>query len=191
MKSFCENKYDRRKLLYHPKSIADLLEKEDTWPVTVNTGFTTYCNHSCAWCSSAYTTRINPKIKKRDQLIIDPDVWLNNIKILAQNGTKGLIIAGQGEPLLHPKAQDMLESLVDLKLKFMIFSNGERLTPKFHKAFFDSSLAVRFSVDAATEAMHTRYHAAKNTNGRGKANFSNVLNNIESLVEAKSKLGTF
>lgn len=187
---FCETKYDRRKIFFHPRAIADLLETGDTWPVTVNTGFTTYCNHSCAWCSSAYTTRVSPTLKSRDELLIDPEVWIRTMKSLADRGTKGLIIAGQGEPLLHPVAHEMLDAVADTPLKFMLFSNGQRLSDKYFDGFFRSALAVRFSVDAGTEAMHSRWHAADSAQGKGRTDFSRVVKNIRHLVDEKRRRGT-
>lgn len=187
---FCDDRYDRRKLLYHPAAIASLLETGDCWPVTVNTGFTTYCNHSCAWCSSAYTTRTDPSLKTRDSLIIEPAIWIRNMEILARGGTKGLIIAGQGEPLLHPEAGKMLEAAAGFGLRYMLFTNGERLAKKFYDAVFTGCLAVRFSVDAATPEMHQRWHAAKNSEGRGHANFERVVKNIGDLVAEKKRRGT-
>lgn len=186
---FCEDRYDRRKLFYHPRAVAELLETGDCWPVTVNTGFTTYCNHSCVWCSSAYTTRVTPTLKQRNELIIDPAVWIDNVRILAKGGTKGLIIAGQGEPLLHPAALEMLSAASQAGLGYMLFSNGERLTAKHYDALFAGALAVRFSVDAATPEMHARWHAAKNASGRGKADFAAVLQNIRALVAEKRRRG--
>lgn len=189
MKKICDNKYDRRKLLYHPGTVASLLNKGDAWPVTVNTGFTTYCNHSCIWCSAAYEALIDPKQKGKDELLIDPDIMIKNIKILSRNGTKGLVIAGQGEPLLHPDAKRMLEAISSENLKFMIFTNGERLNSRLYDSLFGSCLAVRFSVDAATEEMHSRLHAAENSSGRGKADFYRIIKNIGNLVEEKRKRG--
>lgn len=186
---FCDDRYDRRKVLYHPRAIADLLETGDTWPVTVNTGFTTYCNHSCAWCSTAYTTRVDPSLKERNRLIIDPELWIATARTLAVNGTSGLIIAGQGEPLLHPKAAEMLEAAAEAGLRTMIFSNGERMGRRFHDAMFASTIAVRFSVDAASAAMHRRWHAAENASGRGSANWERVLGNIALLCEEKRRRG--
>lgn len=188
--AFCQNKYDRRKLLYHPEAIAKLLKDGDCWPVTVNTGFTTYCNHSCTWCSTAYTTRLIPKEKSRDQLIVSPAVWIKNMKILAAGGTKGMIISGQGEPLLHPKATEMLDAVADTEIRYMMFSNGERLGPRHYDALFKSALAIRFSIDAATEELHTKYHAAENSNGRGSADFNKVVANLRELVEEKRRRGS-
>ena len=186
---FCADRYDRRKVFYHPAAIAALLAGGDCWPVTVNTGFTTYCNHSCAWCSTAYTTRTLPSLKSRDELVIAPEIWCRNIEILAEGGTQGLIIAGQGEPLLHPKAPDMLDFVAGARLKYMIFTNGERLGAKFHDSLFKAAVAVRFSVDAATPEMHGRWHAAENAQGRGQANFSRVIRNIGALVSEKRRRG--
>lgn len=183
------DKYDRRKVLFHPRQVGALLETGDAWPITVNTGFTTYCNHSCIWCSSAYTTRIDPKLKGRDKLLIDADVWIDNIERLAKKGTKGLIIAGQGEPLLHPEAERMLSRASESGLSYMIYTNGERLGDRFHDSLLRSCLAIRFSVDAASSEMHEKYHAAKNLNGRGKANFERVLTNIKRLVAEKQRRG--
>lgn len=183
------DRYDRRKIFYHPAAIASLLGTGDCWPVTVNTGFTTYCNHSCIWCSSAYTTRVEPSLKQRDELLIDPEVWIRNIHILAARGTKGLIVAGQGEPLLHPKAADMLAAAADANLKFMLFTNGERLHEKYTDALFRGAVAVRFSVDAATPELHVRWHGAANANGSGRANFAAVVGNIRKLVDEKRRRG--
>ncbi len=184
---FCESKYDRRKVFYHPQAVATLLESGDCWPITVSTGFTTYCNHSCAWCSSAYTTRKPLSLKTRDQLIIQPDIWIRNAKILAERGTKGLIIAGQGEPLLHPAATRMLDATAEFGLKYMLFSNGEGITQKFYESLFKGAVAVRFSVDAANPEMHTRWHAAANAYGKGRANFGKVVRNIRDLVAEKRR----
>lgn len=187
---FCTNKYDRRKIFYHPQAIASLLTTGDCWPITVNTGFTTYCNHSCTWCVSAYTTRQPPSLKTRDQLIIQPEVWIKNIKILAENGTKSLTISGQGEPLLHPAAGQMLDAVAEFGLKYMLFTNGECLHPKFYDSLFKAAVAVRFSVDAGTEEMHSRWHGATNSNGKGKTNFNRLVENIRNLVAEKRCRGT-
>lgn len=187
--AFCDSSYDRRKLLYHPQVIADLLRDGDVWPITVNTGFTTYCNHSCAWCSSAYTTRVEPSLKRRDQLVIDPKVWIPMISTLAQRGTQGLIIAGQGEPLLHPAAKEMLDAVAQTGMRFMIFTNGQRLHERYFDSFFTGAAAVRFSVDAATEATHTQWHAADTSNGKGRANFEQIIENIRALVNEKKRRG--
>lgn len=183
------DRYDRRKLLYHPRAVAELLETGDCWPVTVNTGFTTYCNHSCAWCSSAYTTRVEPSAKARNDLIIVADTWIENIRILAERGTRGLIIAGQGEPLLHPEALRMLEAATETGMKFMLFTNGQRLHEKYLDCLLEGSVAIRFSVDAATREMHERWHAASNANGKGRADFDAVIKNISALVSEKKRRG--
>jgi radical SAM protein with 4Fe4S-binding SPASM domain len=188
---FCDSKYDRRKIFYHPQAIASLLTSGDCWPITVSTGFTTYCNHSCSWCASAYTTRKSPSLKTRDELLIQPEIWIKNIQILAKNGTKGLNIAGQGEPLLHPLANQMLDAVAECGLKYMLFTNGECLSEKFYDSLFTGAVAVRFSVDAATAEMHARWHAASNSNGRGKANFKRVVDNIRNLVAEKRRRGTY
>jgi len=187
--SFLTDKYDRRKILYHPEVIARLFKTGDTWPVMVNTGFTTYCNHSCVWCSSAYTTRVIPSLKTRDELLVPAWLWIKNMKILADKGTKSLIIAGQGEPLLHPKADEMLNAVADSGLKYMMFTNGERVTAKHYDSFFAAALSIRFSVDAATPEMHKRWHAADRSEGRGSSNFNRVVENIRGLVEEKKRRG--
>lgn len=186
---FCESMYDRRKVLYHPKAVASLLEEGDCWPVTVSTGFTTYCNHSCVWCSSAYTTRKDPSLKTKDELIIQPDVWIKNVQILAGNGTQGIMIAGQGEPLLHPAAESMLRATAECGVNYMLFTNGERLSEKFYEPLFEAAVAVRFSVDAATQDLYQRWHAATKSEGRGRANFEMVLQNIRNLVSEKRRRG--
>ena len=186
---FCRDRYDRRKVLYHPRAIAEILETGDTWPVTVNTGFTTYCNHSCAWCSSAYTTRRPVTTKRRDELVIDPDVWRRNVAILAERGTRGLIIAGQGEPLLHPDARGMLAFAAGRGLRYMLFTNGERMGAKYVDTLLAGAVAVRFSVDAATPEMHRRVPAAANAQGRGRADFGRVVENIRRLVAEKRRRG--
>ncbi|MBI2058265.1 MAG: radical SAM protein [Nitrospirae bacterium] len=188
--AFCLSRYDRRKIFYHPEAVASLVKTGDCWPVSVSTGFTTYCNHSCAWCSSAYTTRKTPSLKAKDELIIQPDVWIRNVKILAAGGTQGLTIAGQGEPLLHPSARTMLDAASDLGLRYMLFTNGEHLTDKFFPSLFAGAVAVRFSVDAASKSLHSRWHAAANSNGRGRADFDRVLRNIRHLVEEKRRRGS-
>ena len=180
-----KNIYDRNKILLYPDKIDEIIKKGTTWPVTVNTGFTTYCNHSCVWCSSAYTTRVNPKEKGRDKLLINSNVWIENMKIVGKNGTKGLIIAGQGEPLLHPKANEMLDEISNTNLKYMIFSNGEKLNADIIKTILKSCIAIRFSVDAGTNEIHKKWHSAKNSNGRGNSNFNNVIENISNLVKYK------
>ena len=185
-----EDKYDRRKVFYHPQAIADILATGDTWPVTVNTGFTTYCNHSCVWCSSAYTTRKPISLKSRDELVVQPDVWIRNMRILAERGTKGLIIAGQGEPLLHPEAKEMFDAVAETPLRYMLFSNGELLTEQYYDSFFKAAAAVRFSVDAGTAAMHQRWHAAKNSHGEGISDFDKVVANIRGIVEEKRRRGS-
>jgi len=81
----------------------------------------------------------------------------------------------------------MLDTVAQLGIKYMVFSNGELLDERFYDSLFAAAVAVRFSVDAATPETHSRWHAANNSRGRGRADFRRVTHNIGQLVAEKRR----
>ena len=91
---------DSHKLIYHPEVVTRWLKGENIYPIELEIGLTNACNHRCIFCAVDYTGYQPDRI--------DSKILINNLEILSQKGVKSIIYAGEGEPLLHKEAPDII-----------------------------------------------------------------------------------
>jgi MoaA/NifB/PqqE/SkfB family radical SAM enzyme len=92
------------------------------------------------------------------------------------------LLHGIGEPLLHPQLSAMIRYLKERDVTVLFNSNGTLLTPKLQEELVRSGLdEFRLSLDAAEPTLYTRMH--------GRPFFDRVVENVESFIAAKRRLG--
>ena len=84
---------DGHKLNYHPDRIMPWVKGKDIYPVYVEIGPTSICNHRCIFCALDYT---GYKGK-----LMDTQVLLNALTEMGKKGVKSIMFGGEGEPTLH------------------------------------------------------------------------------------------
>jgi len=107
------------KVLHHPAKYKSWYENGDTFaPVTVKIDLTNRCNHSCYYC-------IDEHLKDSNELS-----WAAATKLLSNLhaiGVKGIHFTGGGEPLLHPKAVEIIEKASQMGFECGLITNGSEL----------------------------------------------------------------
>ena len=162
---------DSHKLIYHPEVVARWLEGKNIYPIELEIGLTNACNHRCVFCAVDYTGYKPDRIKSK--LLID------NLRELAPRGVKSIIYAGEGEPLLHKDAPDIINQTKSLGIDAAMSTNGVLLTPEISKECLKSLTWVRFSTAGITDETYDKIQ-------RGKpGDLSRVLYNMEEAVKVK------
>lgn len=181
-----------KNIFHHIDKLHAYLSTGDAYPLHMLIGLTDYCNHSCLWCYSAYSTHDNmvmepngslvPISKAPADLILDPDVLLRFLREAREKGLRGVSLVGSGEPLLHPQSVEIMRELGEMDIDFGIFTNGNIIKDAQFDALLKHASYVRFSLDAADAESYSRLH------GKG-AHFERTLSNLKRLIDDRGTGG--
>lgn len=162
---------DSHKLIYHPEIVARWLKGENIYPIEIEIGLTNACNHRCIFCAVDYTDYKPDKI--------DSGILIKNLEELAVKGVKSIIFAGEGEPLLHQEASDIVNKTKSFGIDAAMSTNGVLLTPEVSRECLKSLTWIRFSVGGITDKTYNKIQQGK------PGDLSKVLSNIEEAVKVK------
>jgi len=162
---------DSHKLIYHPGRVADWMDGKNIYPIEMEVGLTNACNHRCIFCAVDYTGYEPQKISA--------DVLISNLEEMAPKGLKSIIYAGEGEPLLHKSAPEIINKTKSLGIDAAMSTNGVLLTPEVSADCLKSLTWIRFSTAAITEQTYNKIQ-------RGKpGDLAKVLSNMQEAVRVK------
>ena len=118
---------------------------------------TTGCNHRCVMCWDH-----SPRLAKQTPSWHMPfDRVAALLREMAAMGTEEVWLAGRGEPLVHPKAKDILKLIGDLGMRSIITTNAGVLTEELADQLCEWSLQqLSISVDSGTPATYAKVHGA-------------------------------
>lgn len=163
---------DNHKLMYHPKKIAQWLETGDCYPVHIEIGITSRCNHRCLFCALDFLEH------KED---IDTQVMINALEEMGKKGVKSVMFGGEGEPLLHKDISLILRKAKEYGLDSAITTNGIFFDKEKIEQCLPYLSWIKFSVDAGTPSSYAKIH------GTTESNFYKLLENIKNAVEYKKQ----
>lgn len=162
---------DSHKLIYHPDVVSRWQKGENIYPIELEIGLTNACNHRCIFCAIDYTEY------KPDML--DGELLKKNLRELAPKGVKSIVFAGEGEPLLHKEAPDIINTTKSLGIDAAMSTNGVFLTPEVSRECLKSLTWIRFSVAGITDDTYNKIQCGK------PGDLKKVLFNIEEAVKVK------
>lgn len=166
---------DSHKLMYHPEIVARWLNGENIYPIEMEISLSSGCNHRCVFCSFEYMNHA--------PVFLGAEVLLSNLKQLAPKGLKSIVYAGDGEPLLHSEAVNIINETKGYGIDVAMSTNGVLLTPELSRNCLCSLSWLRFSVAGITDATYDKIQ-------RGKpGDLEKVLFNLESAVKVKKDQG--
>ncbi len=162
---------DSHKLIYHPDTVARWLRGENIYPIELEVGLTNACNHRCIFCAIDYMGY--------QPFRMDKQILIDNLKELAPRGVKSIIYAGEGEPLVHADAAEIINYTKNLGIDAAMSTNGVLLTPEISRECLQSLTWIRFSISGITESTYNKIHRGKD------GDLGKVLSNVEEAVRIK------
>lgn len=162
---------DSHKLLYHPCEVARWLKGELIYPIEIEIGLSGACNHRCIFCAVDYM--------EYKPTILDADLLLKNIKIMAKGGVKSIIYAGEGEPMVNPRAAEIIRKTKESGIDAAMSTNGVLFTKERVDEALGSLTWVRYSIAGATDETYEKIHQCK------KGDLKRALDNMEYAVKVK------
>jgi radical SAM protein with 4Fe4S-binding SPASM domain len=106
------------------------------------------------------------------------------IGLLALNGTKSVMFAGEGEPLLHPHLPEYISWAKQNGIDVGVTTNGVLMTPKFIELSFPHLSWIKLSVNGGTKNVYTKIHSP-----RQKNDWNVLWSNIQFAVDFKKAKG--
>lgn len=164
-------KLDGTKLIYHTEALARFRRGEVVYPILVEISPVSVCNHACQFC---YYHDIHAK---REFLEIERMKTI--ISELKELGTKALFFSGEGEPLLHKQAPDMIEHAGRLGFSIAVNTNATPLKGQVMERVLPHLEWIRISLNGVNAQDYARVHRTK------EADFERVIENIAAAVAFK------
>lgn len=161
------------KLNYHPERVAAWLEKGDAYPIYLEVGISSVCNHRCIFCALDY--------RGYKGKLIDAKILVNSFKEMAECGVKSVMFSGEGEPAMHPDFLSILQNAKNAGLDIALTTNGVNFTKQKAELSLPILSWVKFSIDAGTRENYAKIHGTK------PEDFDKLLVNINDAVKIKKK----
>ena len=143
------------------------------FPTVSNIEVTNACGMDCIMCPR--------KHMKRKVGFIDLGLFENIVKQMKQNS--GIVLHHFGDPLLHPKMDDLIKICHKYGIKASFSTNPSSLTKENVKKILDVGLDhLHISLDGATKETYEKIR-------RGRADYDIALKNIEYFLEERKNNG--
>lgn len=164
---------DSHKLMYHPGVVSDWAKGKDIYPIYVEVAPCGGCNHRCIFCALDYLGH--------KPVCIETAVLKKFLHDIASKGTKSIMFAGEGEPLLHKDFPDLVSYAKKQGLDVSITTNGVLLKKELNQRILPFLSWIRISLNAGTAQNYGLIHR---TNPR---DFDTVIKNIREALAIKRK----
>jgi cyclic pyranopterin phosphate synthase len=167
------------KLAAFPEKLRLWQKNKAISPVALEIQPTEQCNHRCPRCQGQFSlSKTETRSRARSGIHMD----LSILESIWENPPAGIIISGNtGEPLLHPKIENLLADLLSKNIPTILITNGEAITDSLAELAVSSCRGIRVSLDAYDAKSFAYSH------GQGEDSWNKVLEAISLLVMAKQK----
>jgi wyosine [tRNA(Phe)-imidazoG37] synthetase (radical SAM superfamily) len=113
---------------------------------------------------------------------LDADVVIQNFKELKGKGTKSVVFAGEGEPLLNKSTPRMINELKSIGIDVAMSTNAVLLTKEKSQECLSALTWIRISLNACDSDTYNKIHNTVNKN-----EYETVIKNIEDAVTFKRR----
>jgi MoaA/NifB/PqqE/SkfB family radical SAM enzyme len=169
------DRINSQKLIFHPNRVAEWLNTGEGFPINVELAISGACNHRCVFCCVDYM--------KYAPTFLPVNIVHDRMLEMYGLGLKSVLLAGNGEPLLHKDAVEIINDLKDIGLDVALSTNGVLFTrDKAEKCMYSLSW-IRFSTSAGTEENYKKIHRGKD------GDLSRLFQNIADAAQIKQQQG--
>lgn len=164
---------DSHKLMYHVDRVSNWLKGKEIFPIYVEVGLFGGCNHRCIFCAFDFL-RYKP-------VILEKQYIKRFVYQAVRKGVKAMLYSGEGEPLMHKDAADIISHTRKNGIEVALATNGVMLNKEISKKVLENLSWIKISLDAGTKNTYALIH------GTSKEDFNKVLNNLKQAVKIKKR----
>ncbi|MBP7088399.1 MAG: radical SAM protein [Candidatus Omnitrophica bacterium] len=166
-------KIDSHKLYYHVPRIYDWLKGKNIYPIYIEVGIYSGCNHRCSFCAFDFLQYSANSLQL--------DYFKKFINTVVKKGVKSILFAGEGEPLLHRDVIEVVSFTKSKGIDVALATNGVMLTKDKLQELLSNLTWLKVSLDAATRKIYSYIHGAK------EKDFDTVISNLKEAVKIRNK----